>query len=75
YQPVVEALQSALREANLDVPVITSGCLEVCQQGPVVFYSGDRTWYKQVTPPVARQIVQEHLLNKCPLKAHLFPGD
>jgi (2Fe-2S) ferredoxin len=75
YQPVVEALESALREANLDVQVITSGCLEVCQQGPVVFYSGDRTWYKRVTPQVARQIVFEHLLNSCPLKDHLFPGD
>ncbi|MFS8777065.1 (2Fe-2S) ferredoxin domain-containing protein [Synechococcus sp. W70.1] len=75
YQPVVEALQSALQEANLDIRVITSGCLEVCQEGSVVFYSGDRTWYKRVTPPVARQIVQEHLLKNCPLKAHLFPGD
>ncbi|MDT7945017.1 MULTISPECIES: (2Fe-2S) ferredoxin domain-containing protein [unclassified Synechococcus] len=75
YQPVVEALESARREVNLDVPVITSGCLEVCQQRPVVFYSGDRTWYKRVTPPVAGQLVHEHLLRNCPLKAHLFPGD
>ncbi|MGQ9837617.1 MAG: (2Fe-2S) ferredoxin domain-containing protein [Cyanobacteriota bacterium] len=75
YQPIVEALESALQAAQLDIKVITSGCLEVCQQGPVVFYSGDRTWYTRVNPKVAQQIVSEHLLNNCPLQAHLFPGD
>ncbi|MEN9232092.1 MAG: (2Fe-2S) ferredoxin domain-containing protein [Thermostichus sp. DG02_5_bins_236] len=74
YQPVVEALESAVSAAQLNVKVITSGCLEVCQRGPVVFYSGDRTWYTRVTPSVAEQIVQEHLLHHCPLVTHLFPG-
>ncbi len=43
WQPVYEALQSAVTDANLDVDVIHSGCLEVCKMGPVVFASGDRT--------------------------------
>ncbi|MCJ2543031.1 (2Fe-2S) ferredoxin domain-containing protein [Thermostichus vulcanus] len=75
YQPIVTALESAVQAAQLNVKVITSGCLEVCQRGPVVFYSGDRTWYTRVTPEIAKRIVQEHVIDQCPLKAHLFPGN
>ncbi|NER28509.1 MAG: (2Fe-2S) ferredoxin domain-containing protein [Symploca sp. SIO1C4] len=81
WQPVCEAMQQAVAEAGLEVNVISSGCLEVCKLGPVVYYSGDdrspelrqQTWYKRVKPEVARQIVQEHLVNGRKLTAHLYP--
>ncbi|PLS68021.1 MAG: (Fe-S)-binding protein [Cyanobacteria bacterium M5B4] len=75
YQPVYEALQAAVEEANLaeDVEVCVSGCLEVCKMGPVVFYSADRTWYTRVTPAVAKQIVQEHLVEGKPISKHVYP--
>ncbi|MBC6480708.1 MAG: (2Fe-2S) ferredoxin domain-containing protein [Hormoscilla sp. GM7CHS1pb] len=72
WQPTFEALQSAVEKAGLDVQVITSGCLEVCRMGPVVFYSGDRTWYTRATPEVADRIVSEHLVKGEKLAKHLY---
>jgi len=74
WQPVFEALKTAVEKAGLDVTVMTSGCLEVCQLGPVVFYSGDRTWYTRVKPEVAKRIVDEHLVNGKKLDEHLYPA-
>ncbi len=68
-----EALETAVEEAGLDVTVRTAGCLEVCQLGPIVFYSGDRTWYSRVKPEVARRIVSEHLVQGTPVTDHLYP--
>jgi (2Fe-2S) ferredoxin len=73
WEPVVEALQTAVKEAGLDVYVMTSGCLEVCKLGPVVYYSSDRTWYTRVTPDTAQRIVQEHLVQGKPLTDKRYP--
>ncbi|NEQ29425.1 MAG: (2Fe-2S) ferredoxin domain-containing protein [Leptolyngbya sp. SIO4C5] len=73
WQPTFDALQQAVDEAGLDVAVQTAGCLEVCKLGPVVFYSGDRTWYTRVTPEVAQQLVQQHVAEGQPLPAHRYP--
>ena len=73
WQPIYQALQTAVNQAELEVDVITSGCLEVCKQGPVVFYSGDRTWYTRVTPEVAEKIVAQHLGQGQQLTEHLYP--
>jgi (2Fe-2S) ferredoxin len=73
WQPIIESLRAAVEQAELDVYVMTSGCLEVCKLGPVVFYSGDRTWYIRVTPEVAQRIVQEHLVADNKLTTHLYP--
>ncbi|MGV0028472.1 (2Fe-2S) ferredoxin domain-containing protein [Phormidesmis priestleyi] len=75
WQPTYEALKGAIADSDLNVEVINSGCLEVCKMGPVVFYSGDRTWYTRVTPDIARDIVQEHILEGHKLKKHLYPKE
>jgi len=73
WQPIYEALQKAVEKAELNIDVINSGCLEVCKMGPIVFYSGDRTWYTRVTPELAEQIVQEHLVEGKKLTSHVYP--
>ena len=73
WQPIFQALEEAVKEAGIDVRVGTAGCLEVCHNGPVVFYSGDRTWYTRVTPEVAKEIVCQHLLKGEKVKKHLYP--
>lgn len=73
WQPIYEALQKAVEKAGLNIDVINSGCLEVCKMGPVVFYSGDRTWYTRVTPELVDQIVQEHLVEGKKLTPYLYP--
>ena len=74
WKPVYDALQQAVDEAGLDITVMTAGCLEVCKLGPVVFYSGDRSWYTRVSPDVAREIVRSHCVNGEKLQAHLYPS-
>lgn len=73
WQPTFDALKSAVDNAGLDIEVRTSGCLEVCKQGPVVFYSDDRTWYTRVQPNVAETIVNEHLLKGNNVIEHCYP--
>ncbi|MGR3279343.1 (2Fe-2S) ferredoxin domain-containing protein [Acaryochloris marina NIES-2412] len=73
WQPIIEALQTAVKQEGLEVSVMTSGCLEVCTAGPVVFYSGDRTWYTRVTPEIAQRIVHEHVAQGHPVQAHVYP--
>lgn len=73
WQPTFDALQAAVKQAGLDIPVQSVGCLEVCKLGPVVFYSGDRTWYTRAIPAVAEQIVQTHLVEGKDLAEHRYP--
>lgn len=73
WQPIYEALQQAVEEAGVDVTVMNAGCLEVCKLGPVVFCSGDRTWYTRVTSAIAKQIVNDHLVNGEKVTHHLYP--
>ncbi|MDB9312295.1 hypothetical protein PN462_04200 [Spirulina sp. CS-785/01] len=73
WQPTYDALKAATEEAGLDIPVQTAGCLEVCQQGPVVFYSGDRSWYVQAKPELAKRIVNEHIIAETPISEYLYP--
>lgn len=74
WQPIYDALKGAVEQAELDVDVIHSGCLEVCKLGPVVFYSGDKTWYTRVTPELADQIVQDHLGQGQKIESNLYPS-
>ncbi|MCC5604404.1 (2Fe-2S) ferredoxin domain-containing protein [Nostoc favosum] len=75
WQPTFEALKSAVEKAGVDVEVRTSGCLEVCQLGPVVFYSDDRTWYTRVQPNIAETIVNEHLGKGNKVIEHCYPPE
>lgn len=75
WQPTFDALKSAVEKAGLDVEVRTSGCLEVCQLGPVVFYADDRTWYTRVNPNVAESIVNEHLVKGNKVTENLYPPE
>ncbi|MEA5575767.1 ferredoxin [Anabaena sp. UHCC 0451] len=75
WQPTFEALKSSVENAGLDIEVRTSGCLEVCQLGPVVFYSNDKTWYTRVNPNVAENIVNEHLVKGNKVAENLYPPE
>ncbi|MCV3214828.1 (2Fe-2S) ferredoxin domain-containing protein [Plectonema radiosum NIES-515] len=75
WEPTFDALKSAVENAGLDIEVRTSGCLEVCQQGPVVFYSDDRTWYTRVNSNIAETIVNEHLVKGNKVIEHCYPPD
>ena len=75
WQPTFDALKSAVQKAGVEVEVRISGCLEVCQLGPVVFYSDDRTWYTRVNQNVAEIIVNEHLVKGNKVTEYRYPPD
>lgn len=58
-------LQEALSNRNLedDVKVITTGCFGFCEKGPIVKIIPDNTFYVQVKPEDAEEIVREHIIN------------
>ena len=59
-----EALQRALQKAGLEkeIKIITTGCMGICELGPVMVVYPDGVFYKQLKPGDAEEIVNEHLL-------------
>ena len=61
---IVTALRAALKDQGLenDVAVVLSGCFGFCEKGPIVKVAPDNTFYVQVTPEDAKEIVAEHIV-------------
>ncbi len=59
---IVANLEKAINDQNMsdDVQVLTTGCFGFCEKGPVVKVLPDNTFYVQVTPADADEIVAEH---------------
>lgn len=59
-----ENLKKALAAHGLenDVQVIQTGCFGFCEKGPIVKMLPDNTFYVQVKPEDAEEIVQEHII-------------
>jgi NADP-reducing hydrogenase subunit HndC len=60
---LVENLKSELEANNLSdfAQVVTTGCFGFCEKGPIVKVIPDNTFYTQVTPEDAKEIVAEHV--------------
>ena len=60
---IAERLQQALERNNIanKVDVITTGCFGFCEKGPIVKIIPDNTFYTQVIPDDADEIVGEHI--------------
>ena len=61
---LVEQLNHHLQLNGLaeEVKVVTTGCFGFCEKGPIVKVIPDNTFYTQVTPEDAEEIVKEHVL-------------
>jgi NADP-reducing hydrogenase subunit HndC len=57
-------LKSVLEENNLgnEVQVVKTGCFGFCEKGPIVKVMPDNTFYTQVKPEDAKEIVAEHII-------------
>lgn len=64
-EKIVENLKKEVEKAGLsdEVTVAITGCFGFCEKGPIVKIQPDNTFYVQVTPEDAQEIVTEHLLN------------
>ncbi|MHC1747613.1 MAG: NADH-quinone oxidoreductase subunit NuoF [Cellulosilyticaceae bacterium] len=61
---IVEQLELHLKEANMSetVQVLKTGCFGFCEKGPVVKILPDNTFYVQVKPEDAEEIIAEHIV-------------
>lgn len=61
---ILTNLKMELEARNLqeEVQVIMTGCFGFCEKGPIVKVMPDNTFYTQVKPSDAREIIQEHVV-------------
>jgi len=61
---IAESLKEQLHHHNMDheVQVILTGCFGFCEKGPIVKVLPDNTFYTEVKPEDASDIVAEHLV-------------
>lgn len=61
---LLENLKTEIEERSLenDVQVLMTGCFGFCEKGPIVKIMPDNTFYTQVKPEDAREIVKEHII-------------
>lgn len=61
---LLESLKTEIEERGLDgeIQVLMTGCFGFCEKGPIVKIMPDNTFYTQVKPDDAREIVKEHLI-------------
>lgn len=61
---VREALEETLKEVGLEkeVEIITTGCMGICELGPIMVVYPDGVFYQQLNPDDAEEIVKEHIL-------------
>ena len=71
---IIENLRIALAKKGLaeEVKVIRTGCFGFCEKGPIVKIIPDNTFYVQVKPEDAQEIVEEHLLYGRKVKRLLY---
>lgn len=71
---IVENLRDALARAGVqdEVKVLQTGCFGFCEKGPIVKILPDNTFYTQVKPEDAEEIVNEHLIKGCKVTRLLY---
>ena len=63
-QGITDNLLKAIQKNEITdkVEVITVGCFGFCEKGPIVKIIPDNTFYTQVTPEDAEEIINEHII-------------
>ncbi|MFZ5802373.1 MAG: FAD-dependent oxidoreductase [Candidatus Omnitrophota bacterium] len=69
-----KALEEKLREEKVKAEIVETGCLGPCAQGPVIAISPDQTFYENLKPEDAAEIVHQHLKGGKPVE-RLLPRD
>lgn len=63
-EAIVANLKAVVAEKGLEseVQVVMTGCFGFCEKGPIVKVLPDNTFYTQVTPADATEIIEEHVI-------------
>lgn len=69
-EAVKQAFKSELTRRGLqgEIRANGAGCLDLCEQGPVVVVYPEGTWYAGVQPGDVAEIVREHLQGGRPVE-------
>lgn len=73
-EQIVSNLQSEIETAGMtaDVQVLKTGCFGFCEKGPVVKILPDNTFYVEVKPENAAEIVKEHIVKGRKVESLLY---
>jgi NADP-reducing hydrogenase subunit HndC len=72
-EAIAEALKSELEVQSIrDVQVVSTGCFGFCEKGPIVKIQPDNTFYIEVKPEDAKEIISEHIVKGRQIKRLLF---
>jgi NADH:ubiquinone oxidoreductase subunit F (NADH-binding)/(2Fe-2S) ferredoxin len=76
-EAVLKALKEVIKEKALEnvVEASLSGCMGLCNQGPLVKVTPDNTIYQKITCETIKEVVQGHFINKEPLRNLLLFAD
>ena len=71
---ITKNLQAALKDKGLEeqVQVILTGCFGFCEKGPIVKVMPDNTFYTEVKPEDALEIVEEHVIKGRKVKRLIY---
>ena len=64
-----EILEQGIKE---NVKVYQAGCMGICALGPVMLTFPDKTFYTDLNPKKAKEIVRSHLVNNKPVEEYTY---
>ena len=56
-----------------DIELISVPCLGQCGNGSMVLIEPEIVWYWQVHPDEVATVIEQHIIDKSPVKAMLYP--
>ncbi|MBQ0112563.1 MAG: 4Fe-4S binding protein [Bacteroidales bacterium] len=71
---IIDNLNKVIREHKLEneIKVIRTGCFGFCEKGPIVKVMPDNTFYTEVDPEDAQEIIESHIIQGEKVKRLLY---